>query len=174
MAFTADDRFRLVTAPEKAPGCCGICRSSNRGPFVDTGVNDPWNGNVLYICVGCLHDIVDNLESFVRVEVKVVTETADEAYDRAKAEVARAVKDSLNVVLDGFASDSVDSGPVTSDLHDSSVSGVPEDHDGEQGDSTSAPEAAGQDDGPPERKGRNGVSGDSGSKPAGDPFSFAV
>lgn len=57
-----NDRFTLVEQPQAAPGCCFFCKGVTRGPFIDTKAHDLYNNHVIYMCMGCLHNIVDNLE----------------------------------------------------------------------------------------------------------------
>lgn len=161
MAFSPNDRFQVVEAPTNAPGACHICKSTSRGPFVDTQVNDPWNGHVTYLCVGCLSDIFNGLpEFFSNVETITVKETDEELEERVKAEVLSRIKDFVNELVPGepdsvpvIVSD-LDSGPVPDSEN---VPGLPP---GEEGDGTSADRTAKQTSRAAKREGPVGVSSD--------------
>ena len=165
MAFTPNDRFQVVETAILAPGCCSICKGS-RGPFVDTAVNDPWNGHVYYLCFQCLKSIYAALPEFFSNEVvktEVVELSDEEVYARAKREIMAAI----HGTLDSLNPDSGAPADFPADLPDFSVQGISEDSEGELGSTDRTSKTAGQDDRPAKRSGRNGVSGNSGSKSSG-------
>lgn len=169
MPFDPNDRFQVVEAPQLAPGCCTLCRSVTRGPFVDTGHRESWNNHVFYLCFGCLHDIVDNLpEEFKNVVEILVQEKAEEAYERAKSEIAL----SINVLLSTLVPVRVDPDsdtPGGSPIPDGE--GMAEDPIGAEGSKPGSDSTSGQGSSNNRSKRRVSVPGDSGDEP-GDLFGF--
>lgn len=47
--------MRLVDAPEFAPGCCFVCRTTPKGPYIDTEIEDEDNDRY-YLCMTCLNE----------------------------------------------------------------------------------------------------------------------
>lgn len=162
--MSANDRFQIVDAPQKAPGQCFICRSVSRGPFVDTRVDDTFLG-VFYICLGCLHDMAEAADlvllSKADLTIEQPAETESEAYTRGLTAAFRVIKEDVDGYLRG---DDASIDRFVADLGDAPVYGtpsVPDDPSGQEGSGTSTNILAVEDGESPKRKRSTRVSVDS-------------
>ena len=163
MTSTAS-RFRVVAAPTMAPGECRICQSVSRGPFIDTGVSDPWNGNVTYICMGCMNDMAGDI-GYTLVDSEVAEpepETDSEAFRRGWHAATTSILEDIRGLADHHAMHSspepVDPGGLVTD----ESQGLSADPQGQEGSGVSADRIVIQDGSTPKRKRSFSVSDDSG------------
>lgn len=104
----SSDRYQLVGAPPLQPGCCYLCRGTT-GPFVDTGVNVKFQGQ-LYVCANCVNEMADLVGPVEGVPLSVVQKFRDH--------VREAVTNELNVFVEKMRETAHDTRVLISERND--------------------------------------------------------
>lgn len=162
-----NDRFQVVDTPTVAPGECFICKSVRRGPFVDTGITDPYLG-VFYICLGCLTEMYFNVTSEGISRDDLVASQIANAEERAYIAAVLSVKETVNDVITALIP--TDSSLSIADVINSLVpesENVQADPAGQEPGGDSADQSPEQEPSAPKRKGRDDVSGTASDGPTG-------
>lgn len=57
--------LELTHSPQALPGCCKLCGSASRSPFIDTGSSEEFHGAVYYCseCVGAMASLMGYISS---------------------------------------------------------------------------------------------------------------
>lgn len=57
--------LELTHSPQALPGCCKLCGSASRAPFIDTGSSEEFHGAVYYCseCVGAMASLMGYISS---------------------------------------------------------------------------------------------------------------
>lgn len=71
-------RFRPLDVPKLRPGCCFLCRGTQNGPFIDTGVSIQWEGAII-ICRACITQMFTQLDLPIIVNEEEIQERVEVA-----------------------------------------------------------------------------------------------
>lgn len=156
-------RFNLHPQPIARPGECFICKSVNYGPFIDTGVDVPFEG-VFYICSRCIKEM-HGLLPVEPTEPEPETDRYNEGYSAGHAAAWRSLKETFNAAIGNSgpsAGHDIPALPLSGLPLVAPVDGAPEADSGARSDDQGESGTSDEPDEPNSGEGSDGVSDDSG------------